>query len=317
MPEPSPWDEIKVPDSDFNVKRIMGNMPVPCFWGRDKSGLCLFIIELEGDHAEVFRRNTVRVNGIEVDLRMDGSRQRLILTLEKQADRDLFEGLGRTLARALESASDSTSSLTVALAHIRRWKTFMSGRSQHLSPEEVRGLFAELLFLQELITQLGAKAAVEAWMGPDRSHQDFIFGNTAIEIKSLSGTERNSVRISSEDQLESLNDNLFLRIYRLSDLPDASSARSLNELISDVHNRLDSSEAIESFEGKLVKHHYAPLPEYDEPSFVVSEIKSFQVEGNFPRVIRSRLPAGISKVTYDIELENITPFECDHVLGDA
>ncbi|WP_254229107.1 PD-(D/E)XK motif protein [Agrobacterium salinitolerans] len=40
-------------------------------------------------------------------------------------------------------------------------------------------------------------------------------GNTAVEIKSLSGTERSTVRISSEDQLESLNDNLFLRIYRL------------------------------------------------------------------------------------------------------
>ena len=57
---------------------------------------------------------------------------------------------------------------------------------------------------------LDEKAAMEAWCGPDGAHQDFIFGNTAVEVKSLSGRERSTVRISSEDQLESLCDDLFL-----------------------------------------------------------------------------------------------------------
>ena len=43
------------------------------------------------------------------------------------------------------------------------------------------------------------------------TQQDFIFDNTALEVKTLSGRERNSVRISSEDQLDSLNDRLFLK----------------------------------------------------------------------------------------------------------
>jgi len=241
----------------------------------------------------------------------------MVLTLEKQADRDLFEGLCRTLARALENASDSVSSLAVAMIHLRRWKTFMAGRGQHMSGEQVRGLFAELTFLRELIGHLGTSAAVEAWMGPERSHQDFIFGNTAIEIKSLSGAERSSVRISSEDQLESLNDNLFLRIYRLSDMPDATSARSLNALIEEMQASLDSADAVEAFDTKLAAHSYAPLPEYDQPAFVVQEIKSYRVEGDFPRLVRSGLPAGISRVKFDIELEQIEDYACDEVLGDA
>ncbi|MFM9913110.1 MAG: PD-(D/E)XK motif protein [Methylophilaceae bacterium] len=314
MPESSPWDEIGVPISDFNVKRIAGNMAVPCYWGRNRFGLCLFILDLDGDLAENFRNNNVQMNGVEVDLRTDGSQQRLLLTLEKQADRDLFEGFCRTLAKALEYANDSASSLNIALAHIRRWKVFMSGRSQHLSAEEVRGLFAELIFLGELVNQLGAKAAVEAWKGPERSHQDFIFGNAAVEIKSLSGAERNSIRISSEDQLESLNDNLFLRIYRLSDLPDVASAHSLNELIAEIQDKLDFSEAVEAFNDKLAAHAYVPLPEYDAPKYVVSEIQSYRVEGDFPRVIRARLPAGISNVSYDIRIESITVFGCNEVL---
>ncbi|MGC1362027.1 MAG: PD-(D/E)XK motif protein [Silvibacterium sp.] len=314
MPESSPWDDIAVPGADFNVRQVPGKTAVPCFWGRDTSGACLFIVELQGNHMVQYRKDAVTVNGIDVDLRgVDPGQQSLVLTLEKQVDRDLFEGLCRTPASSLEHATDSASSLAVALAHIRRWKTFLSGRSGlHLSPEEVRGLFAELTFLLELINcQTSVTTAVEAWHGPERSHQDFIFGDTAVEIKSLSGTERSTVRISSEDQLESLNDRLFLRIYRLSSLPDANGARSLNEIIATVEGRLGDAEAVVAFDRKLVAYGYAPLSDYDEPRFVVSEVPNYRVENEFPRLIRSQLSAGITKVAYDIELEAITPYQCD------
>ena len=313
MPEPSPWDDVAVPGVDFNVRQVPGETAVPCFWGRNTAGACLFIVELQGDHTDQFRKNVVTVHGIDVDLRgSEPGQQRLVLTLEEQVDRDLFEGLCRTLASALERATDSASSLAVALAHIRRWKTFLSGRSQHLSAEEVRGLFAELTFLLELIERhASTTAAVEAWLGPERSHQDFIFGNTAVEIKSLSGTERSTVRISSEDQLESLNDELFLRIYRLSSLPDVTRAQSLNEIVAAVQTRLAEAEAVEAFDRKLVAHGYAPLPDYDGPRFVVSDVHSYCVSDRFPRLMRSQLPTGIGRVAYDIRLETITPYECD------
>lgn len=313
MPESSPWNDITVPSADYNVRQVPGETAVPCFWGRDTTGGCLFIVELQGDHTDQFRRNVVTVHGIDVDLRGGvPGQQRLVLTLEKQVDRDLFEGLCRTLASTLGRATDSASSLAVALAHIRRWKAFLSGRSQHLSPEEVRGLFAELTFLLELIErQPSSTVAVEAWLGPEKSHQDFIFGNTAVEIKSLSGTERSAVRISSEDQLESLNDELFLRIYRLSSLPDATGAQSLNEIVAAVQTQLAEAEAVEAFDRKLVAHGYAPLPNYDEPRFVVSDVKSYRVVDGFPRLMRSKLPTGIDKVAYDIRLETIAPYVCD------
>jgi len=314
MPESSPWADIAVPGADFNVRQVPGETAVPCFWGRDTTGACLFIAELQGDHTDQFRKNVVTVHGIDVDLRGgEKGHQRLVLTLDKQVDRDLFEGLCRTLASSLERAADSASSLAVALTHIRRWKTFLSGRIQHLSAEEVRGLFAELSFLLELIERQPSSAvAVEAWFGPQKSHQDFIFGNTAVEIKSLSGTERSTVRISSEDQLESLNDSLFLRIYRLSSLSDATGSQSLNEIITAVQSRLDEDEAVEAFERKLVAQGYSPLPGYDEPRFVVTDVHSYRVVDGFPRLVRSQLPNGIDRVAYDIRLETIAPYECDN-----
>ncbi|MBP2568181.1 hypothetical protein J2766_004792 [Agrobacterium tumefaciens] len=311
MSEASPWDQITVPTEDYNVLRLAARMAVPCFWARDVAGHCLFIMELDGDHSLEFRKNQVPVKGLEVDLRTEKGGQRLVLTLEKQADRDLFEALCRTLARALENASNAASSLAIALSHLRRWKTFMSGRSQHLSAEDVRGLFAELTFLIELIGVMGASHGIDAWKGPEKSHQDFIHGNTAVEIKSLSGTERSTVRISSEDQLESLNDNLFLRIYRLSGLPDSSAARSLNALVEAVHDLLDSAEAVESFDAKLSSHGYAPLPEYDDLLFVVSEIRTYRVEDGFPKLVRSEMPEAVGRVSYDIRLESIESYLCN------
>lgn len=312
MPESSPWDDIAVPEADFNVRQVALGTAVPCFWGRDPGGACLFIVELQGDHAAQYRKNAVTANGIAVDLRAgDKGQQHLILALEKQVNRDLFEGLCRTLASSLEHATDSASSLAVSLAHIRRWKTFLSGRSQHLSTEEVRGLFAEIVLLTDLVDRhMSSSAAVEAWLGPERSHQDFIFGNTAIEVKSLSGVERSSIRISSEDQLESLNDALFLRVYRLSSLADAVGARSLNEIVTAFQARIVEADAVEAFDRKLVAYGYAPLPEYDVPRFVVSDVRNYRVGDGFPRLMRSQLPIGIANVAYDIRLETIAQYEC-------
>lgn len=313
MTSTSPWDGISVPKSDLNVRHVVEKTAVPCYWGRNADGACLFIVELQGDHIAPYRKSNVRVTGIDIDLRaVHLEQQHLILTLERQVDRDLFESLCRTLARSLELATDSASALAISLTHIRRWKTFLAGRAQHLSEEEVRGLFAEITFLLELLDQnMSSITAVEAWLGPERSHQDFIFGNTAVEIKSLSGVERNTARISSEDQLESLNDSLFMRMYRLSSLSETPGARSLNEIVIAAHARIDEADALEAFDRKLVMHGYAPLPDYDQPHFVISEVHSYRVGDGFPRLIRSRLPTGITNVSYDIKLETLAPFECD------
>jgi len=255
----------------------------------------------------------VTVRGIQVDLRSgEGNRQRLVLTLDKQVDRDIFGGFCRSLSAAVEQATDSASALSVALTHIRRWKAFLSGGAQRLSSDEVRGLFAELVFLLEMLDQnFTPKTSVEAWLGSEMSQHDYELANTAVEIKSLSGAERNTVRISSEDQLETMKERLFLRTYRLAALQESAAARTLNDIVREVEDQLDS-EAITEFDRKLVLRGYAPMPEYDEHAFAISEVRTYLVAEEFPRVVRSRLAVGIRAVSYDIELEHISPYQCDN-----
>lgn len=270
-------------------------------------------MELLGDHSVQFRKFRVRVKGMMPDLRFrDAVNQNLVLRLDSHSDRDLFAGLCLSLVSALEQVTDSESALAIAMMHIQRWKSFLSGSRQRMSPESVRGLFGELLFLNELLDhERLSGTALDAWAGPECAQHDFSYEDTAVEIKTITGVGRCHVRISSGDQLESLKTRLFLRIYRLSEKSDSLHARSLNALVETVRTRLVDADARDFLDQKLSKYGYAPLLEYDEPSFLVSSERTYRVQDGFPRIVRSELMAGLDNVSYDIRLEAIASFECD------
>ena len=312
-----PWDEIKIPDAEYNVRLLAGTDSIPLYWGKDTAGHCLFIIELQGDQTELFRKDSTSVHGISLDLRgFDvNTRQGLVLKLEEHVDKDIFLSLCETLITSLHSLTDFGTALAVTLTHIKRWKMFMAGRNRRiLSSEEIRGLFSELQFLCFLYQgRLNQKSAVESWEGPEGGHQDFIFGNTAVEIKSVSGKERSTVRISSEDQLETLCDNLFLVIFRLNEMSESDQAMSLNALVRHIEAELNDADAVEEFLRRLAAYGYIEIGEYDKPEFVIAARHAYFVDKDFPRLIRSRMPDGIVRTTYEIELEKISAFKCDMV----
>jgi hypothetical protein len=309
-----PWDEIATPEGDYNVRLIPGERATPCFWGKDVDGRNLFVIELEGHHSQQFSKDKPVLNGISVDLRQaeNPGKERLVLALEKHLDADLFLGLCETLLESLSPVENSSAALAVSFNHLKRWKAFLAGRNARLlSAEEIRGLFAELLLLRTLYGQvLTTRGAVEAWSGPERVQQDFVFADRALEVKSVSGKDRSTVRITSEDQLETVTAHLFLVTFRLTDTGGDEPGISLNALVKLVEEELDEAEAIEQFAGKLASLGYAPLPDYDTPTFVNSATQAYEVLEGFPRLVRSSLPAGIARVSYQIELETIAPYEC-------
>jgi hypothetical protein len=88
-------------------------------------------------------------------------------------------------------------------------------------------------------------------------------------------------------------------------------------LVKLIEDELDEAEAIEEFATKLASLGYAPLPDYDGPTFVNSGTQAYEVVEGFPRLVRSSLPVGIARVSYQIQLETIAPYECamDVALG--
>lgn len=312
MYENNPWDRIHTPSSDFTVLRVANTRGVPIYWGKDHLGHCLLIILLEGDHTCVFRDRQVSLRGIDVDLRntSEHGAQNVVLTLAHHADQDLFLGLCQTLIKVLSDVSAPGTALAITLTHLKRWKAFLSGRNQRvLSAEEIRGLYGELYILRSLYkNNLSHSEAVEAWCGPDRSQQDFIFQDRAIEVKTLSSRARNLVTISSEDQLESIAEELYLVTLKLSEMPEQSQAQSLNDFVGLVESELANAAVKEEFSDKLATAGYVPITEYDNPKFIVHKARSYLVSDEFPRLVRSDLRPGVMNVSYDITLESLEPF---------
>ena len=317
-----PWYDISIPDADYNVRLAPDCGAIPVYWGKDCYGKFLCLVSLAGDFQSRFMQEKISVKGMHVDLRRDASQncQNLVLTLERQVDSDLFHTLCKSLVASLRQVTLPEVALSVTLQHLKRWRIFLMGQNAHiLSAQEYRGLYGELCFLERLLkVNLTQAHALTAWTGAEGVHQDFIFSNRAVEVKSLSSRDRNSVRISSENQLETIEEKLYLVCFSLAESQENIMAISLNELVDKIKVLLTDKDVLASFEAKLADYGYTPLPDYDSPKFSVANIQAYLVCDKFPKLVRSTLPPGITHVNYQIELDKIDSFTCDfkHVLED-
>ena len=253
--ESSPWDDIVMVPGSSRCPPVAVGTAVPCFWGRDCRWRLPFIVGATGRNGPVpegQERSPER--HIDADLCRSGQRH-LVLALERQVDRDLFEGLcPHPCIPRWSIATDSAGSLAVSGAHTPLEDLPVGPESAPVhrgSP----GLFAEIVFLTELIDPADVEQCRRRCPRSGTITSGFhIRQLQPSRSKSLSGAERSNIRISSEDQLESLNDALFLRVYRLSNLADAAGARfSMRSSLHFLQARR-RADAVEALTGKLVAH---------------------------------------------------------------
>ncbi|MDL2259729.1 PD-(D/E)XK motif protein [Deltaproteobacteria bacterium OttesenSCG-928-K17] len=311
--ERNPWQDISRPISGIHVRKHDSHKSGDIFWAKDSDNTKMLIISLEGDQRDIYNESSIHIKGIKTDLRPyeETGRQCLVLFLESAINSDIFFDFCCTLTDAVRTAENSGGVVFASFQHIRRWKNFLSGGRKLLTPHQIRGLIGELLFLRQMM-QAGYSAgqSLESWIGPDGGNQDFVVEDMAVEIKTILGRERGKVRISSEDQLESIQSRLFLNIFRLIEVDKSAASFSLNSLICELRSHMPLADDEDIFDIKLSSLSYSPLPLYNYPHFKCPEQLVFNVAGNFPRLIRSALPAGVSNVLYDISLESIRSFVC-------
>jgi hypothetical protein len=72
-----------------------------------------------------------------------------------------------------------------------------------LTPEKEVGLYGELLLVDFLIKQIGAKDALDAWTGPLSEEHDFAFDHLHMEVKTTNSERRRHI-IGSAQQLAPL-----------------------------------------------------------------------------------------------------------------
>jgi len=257
------------------------------------------------------RRKWPRCRGLEIFSVLINSQSHLGVRLVDSACADVFAALAEDVAPRVAAAPDSRMAAAALLGRLRRWQKFLAAGSVGLSPEQQRGLYGELHTLHgHLIPGLGAEAAVTGWRAPRRTHQDFQVAAGAVEVKTTTAKQPQSVRVTSERQLDGSGiPALFLHVVVLdereveTDRPVAG--ESLPDVVLTLRQQLQTTAAAaEVFEDRLLDVGYleADAPRYENRRFTLRREHTFRVRPGFPRLVEANLPGGVGDVSYALSL---------------
>lgn len=209
--------------------------------------------------------------------------------------------------------SSQKSSILNFINGISIWQELLKEKKSELGTNALKGLFAELYFLNDiLIPKFGEKKSVQYWKPNNHTH-DFLTENMTIEIKATTVSPIKSVSINSLKQLdETLTKDLYLYILQIGD----SNGKSVPELIEEIRTKIKSNspEDIYLFEKKLFKEKYNDLfrEKYLKKQFFKNKEHVFQIRDEFPRLREEDLNKlnrpGIVTARYDINVQSCEPY---------
>lgn len=309
----NPWSSIEIPRANLNVLRVSATHPLPLYWGKDSLGAYNFLADIPSDAAPN-KKDLPELIGIRTAVFSSGGSAKLVFTLNDTQDWGIFLALCTDLIHASEKAESPASAVKIILRRLVRWREFLKRpRNEAMTEAKLKGLIGELLFLENpLATKFGWDYAVSFWKGPEGAPQDFAVHNTAVEVKCQAGSSRPFIEITSVEQLNAQLPRFFLAVQTLAsaDKNDVSGF-TLNSLVSRLRAGMaDASNASqEVFETLLFQAGYLPLPDYDEKSFQLVCTHSFEVRESFPRLKADDIPDGVEKISYQLSLDAIAPFE--------
>lgn len=235
----------------------------------------------------------------------------LALTRRPAGSAELFAAMACDVVGAMDDAAATGCSedrlLKVFVGRVGAWQEFMRRGGQVLSPEAEVGLVGELEVLRTIIDRgVSPSVAVESWVGPLDGIQDFELGTGAIEVKATLSETSFPAWIGSLEQLDAiLRQPLFLAGVRLRQI---ESGHSLPDSVSATREAVASdAEALRMLGERLLTAGYfdAHAERYVR-RFVHAETRMLEVKADFPRLTPGRVPTGITRAKYEIDLDKIT-----------
>ena len=238
---------------------------------------------------------------------LGGSHAWLALSRKAAGGIDLFAMMAGDVVRLLEGCAEAGDErlFQLFLSRIRAWQNFMErGRDGVLGQEEEVGLFGEMVVLKAML-DVGVPASVtlDAWQGPLDGLQDFIVGSGAIEVKTTLSASGFPATVNSLEQLdETLRQPLYVAGVRLA---LGVAGITLPEFMDVIRELLtDQPTALGMFESRLVQAGYLQaLADKYVRRFTHSGTTVLPVGGDFPRLTRISVSAGIRKARYEVDLD--------------
>lgn len=232
------------------------------------------------------------------------------LSLNDPYYKDIFCDICSDLITTTEEITDKDKGNSFFLNRYDEWIRLLKRRSSGiLSDSEIKGLIGELVFMRDcLVSNYGIDVAINSWIGPEHADQDFVCPDIWYEVKStVSGTA--FVSISSVEQLDTKNDGELIVVYLDKTSKSDSHKITLNDLVIEIKSLITSELIKEKLESILLSQGYYYREEYDEYCFKLTSIDSYHVRNEFPCLRKTSIPNGITRVKYDLLLDNIQQFK--------
>lgn len=232
----------------------------------------------------------------------------LALTRRAAGNAELFAAMACDVVGALDDSAAAGASeaklLRVFIGRVGAWQEFMRKGSQALSPEAEIGLVGELTLLEAIIDAgVPLAVAIESWVGPLDGVQDFALGTGALEVKATLSATGFPARIGSLEQLDdSTRQPLFLAGACLR---QTVTGLSLPDWVAAMREAAkDDAEAFRLLSERLIAAGYfdAHAERYAR-RFSLVETRVIEVKEDFPRLTPGRVSAGITRATYEIDLD--------------
>lgn len=306
IPNDTPWSGLEAGKTD--TRRADASARWNWFWAvmpRYDVALVLQLSELPTPTPDL-----PKLKNLEIRFQTLPGGPMLYLRLKDNAQLELFETLCRDVMAAGEQGKTEAEALERAIGRTFRWHYLLrGGRLEVLSEEEQKGLVGEIEVLKLLITNLGAKPALDAWTGPSGAPKDFEFKAGCIEVKARRGASQPFVKITSEHQLADVPDRcLWLGVLAV-DKVQPPHGQTLTEYVDAVTKLLERTEpsTIMEWDIHLADVGYDAQHDYSPWRWLVTAPEFYAVVDGFPR-IAAPVPLGVSGLSYALALSACTPF---------
>jgi hypothetical protein len=255
--------------------------------------------------AQVRRRALPSTRGLALQFVPAESGQRdLQVVLTANDRREVFNPLISDMAMTAQTEVDPAKALHRAVERFEHWRHLLQSIADTgLSPEGRRGLYGELTVLRDrLLPNLTVDAAVLAWTGPTGTHQDFQTQAAAIEVKTGTAKEPQSIIVANERQLDDTGVERLLLAHLSLDERRGGTGESLNTIVGTIRAVVTSADARNTLDERLARVGYLTSQRhmYDEPRYTIRKTRFWHVAGAFPRIVESDLRPGVGDCRYRI-----------------
>ena len=256
-------------------------------------------------------RLDIETKGFRLQVEKIGTPMQLRVRLEEtnRTFGDLFKHLCVDVVTAVLPTNSEQLAVDAFCTRLSRWQKFLEEAAEGLSVFAQIGLYGELYFLRKLLSAgCTPRKALEGWQGPLGANHDFMYGYTAVEVKSTTVNTDTVVTVANERQLDDTGVS-SLTLCTCSFDRRENTVQTLPALVEEV-GRMLGPDLLPPFEDRLlaVGYHRSHSSLYSDFGYAERRLTYYNVSNSFPRIVPKELMPGGHKVQYRIELAAATEF---------